>query len=286
MDDMIQWDGPSPIRAMEYSPDSMYLAVVCANGAVFVLDAFFDTIVQAELPAFTTGCGLCWRPDSQALELFQGMSILELSVDSHVDSRLTTLAKRNFGDAIWASDRHQAIVDGCYLRLFDTRLGQFSNQTQTEQQGFKHLAAHPATKTLAWTTNQKMLRTWRFSTSTKYDVPIDKLVGPVTFAPDGLSVAVGADWNIRLYPVNHKTPKCELTGHQGRVTGLAYQANGQILLSCSWDQSVRMWDVGQVREIAKFPMSIGVLNTLSLAPDGTRVAVGGSDGNLVVIDLE
>jgi WD40 repeat protein len=130
------------------------------------------------------------------------------------------------------------------------------------------------------------MRTWKISTPTKFDVQFDKLVGPVTFAPDGLSVAVGADWNIRLYPLNQRLPKCELLGHQGRVTALGFQNGGQVLVSCSWDQTVRFWDVLQQREIAKFSLSIGVLNTLSLAPDGTRVAVGGSDGNLVVIDLE
>jgi WD domain, G-beta repeat len=285
---MIQWDGPAPIRAMQYSPDSMYLAVVCANGVVLVLDAFFVVVTQDELPAFTTPCGICWRPDSLALEVFQGQHVLELpvSVAGLNRTRITTMETRRFADAVWAGSHLQAVVDGNYLRLFDTKLGKFTNLSQTEQHGFKHLTAHPASKTLAWTTNQRMMRTWRYSTPTKFDVGIDKLVGPVGFAPDGLSVAVGADWNIRIYPLNQKLPKCELTGHQGRVTALAYQASGQILLSCSWDQTVRYWDVGQAREIAKFPLSIGVLNTLSLAPDGTRVAVGGSDGNLVVIDLE
>ena len=285
---MIQWDGPSPIRAMEYSPDSALLAVVCANGSVIVLDAYFGTVVQTGIPAFTTGCGLCWRPDSTAIEVFQGTSILELPMHAGRgnDIRVTTMDTRNFGAAVWISDTLQAIVDGSYLRLFDTRLGKFNNLSHTEQQGFRHLTAHPASKTLAWTTNQRLVRTWRISTPTKFEISIDKLVGPVSFAPDGKCVAVGADWNIRLYPLNQRQPKGEFNGHQGRVTALGFQAGGQVLISCSWDQTVRYWDVVQQREIAKFALNIGVLNTLCLAPDGTRVAVGGSDGNLVVIDLE
>ncbi len=285
---MIQWDGPSPIRAMEYSPDSAWLAVVCANGTVQVLDSFFGTIQQSEIPPFTKSCGLCWRPDSSSLEVFQDSTILDLSMSdvTRKGTRLTKIESMQFGASTWLSSHLQAVVDGNYLRLFDTKLAKFTNLSHVEQHGIRHLTAYPTTKTLAWTTNQRTMRTWRISTPTKFEVHLDKLVGPVAFAPDGASLAVGADWHIRQYPLNQRQAKCELTGHQGRVTALAFQRNGQILVSCSWDQTVRYWDLSQEREIAKLALNIGVLNTLTLAPDGTRVAVGGSDGSLVVIDLE
>jgi hypothetical protein len=48
---------------------------------------------------------------------------------------------------------------------------------------------------------------------------------------------------------------------------------------------VRVWDVGSAREVARFPLSVGHLTAIACCPDGTRLAVGGTAGGVVLIDV-
>ena len=112
-------------------------------------------------------------------------------------------------------------------------------------------------------------------------------VGALAWSPDGTHVAVGmAARTILLYDVSKEGDPRVLSGHDGRVTALAFTPAGSVLLSGSYgDHSVRVWDVAGGIPLGTLEGYTEQVLSLAVSPDGTRVAVGGIDPNTVVLEL-
>jgi WD40 repeat protein len=48
---------------------------------------------------------------------------------------------------------------------------------------------------------------------------------------------------IHLWDVAARQERCRLVGHTGSITTLAFQPQGAMLISGSYDTTVRLWDV-------------------------------------------
>ena len=63
-------------------------------------------------------------------------------------------------------------------------------------------------------------------------------------------------------------PARELAGHRGPVTAVAWSADARHLVSASWDRTVRLWDVGTGRELARVSGFSHLLRDLAVARSG------------------
>ena len=61
-----------------------------------------------------------------------------------------------------------------------------------------------------------------------------------------------------------------LAGHTGVISGLAIIADGKSAVSCSWDGSVRVWDLETSRELHR--MRGSSFDSIAVSPDGHRAA--------------
>lgn len=50
---------------------------------------------------------------------------------------------------------------------------------------------------------------------------------------------------IKVWDVRESKSIGTLKGHKGAITGLKFQLNGESLVSCSEDKSLKMWDIGE-----------------------------------------
>jgi len=80
-----------------------------------------------------------------------------------------------------------------------------------------------------------------------------------------------------------------LTGHTGPISGLAFNPQKTTVASCSWDKSVRMWDVfagGKDSKVAEEPL-IHESDCLALAyrPDGRELCTSTLSGKLMFWNL-
>jgi WD40 repeat protein len=69
-------------------------------------------------------------------------------------------------------------------------------------------------------------------------------------------------------------------GHTDLVLDVAFTPDGQTLLTCGVDDSIKFWDTTTWQEI---PPSLGqkeYVSALALSPDGTRLATACSDGTM------
>jgi RNA polymerase sigma factor (sigma-70 family) len=65
--------------------------------------------------------------------------------------------------------------------------------------------------------------------------------------------------------------------HDNAVFGIAFAPDGRTLASCSWDETVRFWDLATGEPSSGFPVipeEITLPNVVSYSPDGTKLAIG------------
>jgi WD40 repeat protein len=111
--------------------------------------------------------------------------------------------------------------------------------------------------------------------------------------PSKEMVALAVDDEIVLWDLAKRQPIGEvLKGHRGAVTSLAFDPEGKLLASGSWDNTAMLWDVASRSALHKplrghldnsdpLEMAVGV-NAVAFSPDGTLLATTGNDNRVLL----
>lgn len=123
---------------------------------------------------------------------------------------------------------------------------------------------------------------WSIETGTAREVLLFHAgqVNAVAALPDGGFATGGADGRIAIWEPGRGAPVRVLDGHGGPVAALAVSPDGSLLASASWDTSVRLWPLAG-GEPTVLDGHEGNVNAVAFLADGTLVSAG-YDGNLVV----
>lgn len=133
----------------------------------------------------------------------------------------------------------------------------------------------------------KTVRLWDIATGKQRRViRNDSPVNTVVFLDGDKSVAAG-DHKGRIHIWNVADGKIlgTLEGHQMGITQIAVSPDQSRLLSASIDQSMRLWDRGQLKEIRKHGEHDGQVYSAQFSPDGKTAISGGRYGYLIQWDL-
>ncbi|MBN1875602.1 MAG: hypothetical protein JXA33_15360 [Anaerolineae bacterium] len=123
--------------------------------------------------------------------------------------------------------------------------------------------------------------------------PIVRHDGPISeidFSPDGHWMFTGSgDHTARVWDVwDEAVPEVARIMHTGPVGDVTISPDGQWAASASEDGTVQVLEVGTWRAIARLelaPDEIVEAQVVDFNPDGSRLAVGGTDGNVRVWDI-
>jgi len=102
----------------------------------------------------------------------------------------------------------------------------------------------------------------------------------VAFSPNGAILAMGDEAIVRLLNPHTGVLLQDLAGHAHNfILGLAFTADNKTVLSCSEDNTVRVWDVATGRQTRVLSCKAGV-NSVAITPDGRLAVAGAHDGRV------
>jgi WD40 repeat protein len=103
-------------------------------------------------------------------------------------------------------------------------------------------------------------------------------LGPVAFAPDDGTLAIGIGNRVALRDGQTLDRIEDLAGHRGRVTSIAWSADGSLLASgASDDNDIRVWEASTRRIRHVLSGHTGWIRSLAFSPDGATLASGSID---------
>ena len=91
--------------------------------------------------------------------------------------------------------------------------------------------------------------------------------------------------NVTLHPPGTGLLRT-LDGHSGSVNYVTLTRDGLRALSCSWDNTVKVWDLESGRELLSLNGHTASVSAVVVTPDGTRAVSASEDDTLKIWDLE
>jgi len=136
------------------------------------------------------------------------------------------------------------------------------------------------------------LRLWdiKKGETTKRFVGHGKDVLSVAFSSDNRQIVSGSrDKTVKLW---NTLGECKFTisedGHSEWVSCVRFspaQSAVPVIVSCGWDNLVKVWNLSNCKLRTNLVGHTGYLNTVTVSPDGSLCASGGKDGTAMLWDL-
>ena len=72
------------------------------------------------------------------------------------------------------------------------------------------------------------------------------------------------------------------TGHTMQVYSMAFSPDGKTLASCSWDRTIKLWDVETGRQVKIFEDNAAPIYAVIFSPDGKTLASASDSGKVIL----
>lgn len=129
------------------------------------------------------------------------------------------------------------------------------------------------------------IRAWdliRYRNFRTFTAPSRLSFSSLTVDPSGEVICAGSpdSFDIHVWSVQTGQLLDQLSGHEGPVSTLSFAADGNHLVSGSWDHTVRIWSIfGRTQTSEPLQLMSDVLS-VAFRPDGKQVAASTLDGQL------
>jgi WD40 repeat protein len=111
-------------------------------------------------------------------------------------------------------------------------------------------------------------------------------VWSMALSPNGKTIATGSggsDYSVMLWDVGTKKVTSKWTGHTSVVCALCWSADGERVVSGSWNGTARVWDVNTGKTILRIKTGHKWARAVMYSPGSSKLATGGNEDNAVKI---
>lgn len=180
------------------------------------------------------------------------------------------------------------------IKLWNLETGKEIYTFKGHSKAVASIAFSPDGNTLASGSWDKTIKLWNLATQKEirtFQGHSDMVIS-VAFSPDNLSVASSSkDNTIKLWNLVTGEATHTLKGHSDKVNSIKYLPTtsnnntyiGVILVSGSNDNTIKLWNPVTGREIRTLKRDSGYIYSVSVSPDGNKIASGGSADNIIKI---
>jgi WD40 repeat protein len=133
------------------------------------------------------------------------------------------------------------------IRVWNVETGSEERNIKTDGRRIRAMAFAPDNRRLATAGDSSAIRVFDISTGEPV-ITLDSRpakVHALTFLGAQRLASGGTDNRIRIWDLEGRILASELEGHTGTVAALACDASGCVLVSGSYDTTVRIWNLGQ-----------------------------------------
>jgi WD40 repeat protein/predicted Ser/Thr protein kinase len=279
------------ILCMVFSPDGRLLATASEDRTV----RLWDATAHRELSVLRGHENLVWEvafsPDGQRLassDLAKTVRLWDVATGEPIAA-----LPGKFMDSqslMFSPDSRTVSIPGRdgVIYQWDATSGDPLGQLRPSTSQIVRSAYSPSGKQLVGGTQDGQLMVW--------DLASDKppLVWPahsgqvtaLTFSPDGRLIASGGDYpdnRTRLWEAATGTELVTLSAHKNQVGCVVFSPDGAQIVSASWDQTARLWDVATGQQIATLPHRARVTD-VAFRPNGNQLLTRANDRTLRLWD--
>ncbi|ETO08836.1 hypothetical protein RFI_28551 [Reticulomyxa filosa] len=104
----------------------------------------------------------------------------------------------------------------------------------------------------------------------------------IKFSPDGTKILASADKQIQILGKRNYS----LCGHSDIVNNAKFSSDGKMIVSCSNDHTIRLWDVKSRKEIKRFEGHTDHVTCACFSPNGSIIASGSKDCTIRLWDVK
>lgn len=285
---MLVWKAYSRmIDAMAFSPDGRTLAV----GGYYLGCRLIDAATGAQrwtVPssaafglslAFTPGAVLCRQGGVSIRSAADGRE-----VRSHGGWCQSFAPTPDGRTAYFADGGHQDM-----LRRYDLASGERTAEVELESGAINRIAVSPGGDLVAALGCKRFYLLDADLTQvvvTAADRALSSGAFALAFSPDGRTVVSTAGRTLFVWNVTAGREVNRVQLESKHFMDAAFTPDGRKLITVSKEGTARVWDTANWTCERSFAWNVGPLRAVAVAPDGTRAAVAGDAGRVVVWDLD
>ncbi len=276
---------PVAITAVAYSPDGS-AATASEDGQVTIYGPLPFGLARSWNAHVDATATLAFSPDGKTL-VTAGYDKLVKFWNPETGELLRTLT----GHTGWVvslafSHDGQTLASGSYdrsIRLWNVADGVERHKLTGHAATIRSLAFSHDDKLLASGSADHTVRLWDAAGGVEQARLSGHEAGVrgVAFsADDRLLASGGEDQTIKVWNADSHDLRGTLTGHSDIVSSVAFVQ--QMLVSTSWDKTLRSWDVSTLKQLSKHTVGPSEVVAMSVAPDGRRLLTASADQSLVL----